>query len=153
MPPAEFQLSVTVGPNSGTTYPLNAPITIIGRDASCDFVISDVVISRQHAKLTLQGGRCLIEDMGSSNGTFINGNRLGSSPVPLAPGDQIQLGNAATLVLESLVSPEAPTMLGLGNLARGAATIFDAEGIDLSGVAPELMVTVAGNPGRDRIPG
>jgi len=149
MSPAEYNLTITVGPNRGTTYPLTPaqPVTI-GRDASCDLTIEDVMISRQHARIRFQGQHYFVEDLGSSNGTFINGNRLGPNPVPLSNGDQIQLGSAAVLVFEVQVSPEAPTRIGSAISARSAATIFDAQGVELPDVTPELSVTIAGSSGR-----
>jgi ABC-type multidrug transport system ATPase subunit/pSer/pThr/pTyr-binding forkhead associated (FHA) protein len=146
---AEYNLTITVGPNRGTTYPLTPaqPVTI-GRDASCDLTIEDVMISRQHARIRFQGQHYFVEDLGSSNGTFINGNRLGPNPVPLSNGDQIQLGSAAVLVFEAQVSPEAPTRIGSAISARSAATIFDAQGVELPDVTPELSVTIAGSSSR-----
>ncbi|HBX69385.1 MAG TPA: ABC transporter ATP-binding protein, partial [Chloroflexi bacterium] len=149
MPSAEYKLTVTVGPNRGTTYPLTLTQTIIGRDTSCDITIPDTMISRQHTRLTYQGNRYLIEDLGSSNGTFLNGNRLGSSLIPLNDGDQIQLGNAATLLFEgSLAYDAAATRIGASPLNRGSETVFDAQDLDFSAVTPELSVTIAGNAGR-----
>ena len=143
-----YRLTVTVGPGSGTSYPLGESPQVIGRDAACDIVIQDNTISRQHAQITYLNGRYLIADLRSSNGTFINGNRLGASPVPLTEGDRIQLGTAVTLVFEGVVSPEAATRIGRRINVRGAATVFDAEAVHASASSPpELMVTVAGQTG------
>lgn len=64
---------------------------IIGRaDRSCDLVIPDARISRRHAAIMLRGGRFMIRDLGSMNGTFINGERVSGS-YGLVPGDEVTL--------------------------------------------------------------
>ena len=65
---------------------------IIGRVAGCDHVIELPMISSRHARLFREGGRILIEDLRSSNGTFVNGARI-QGPVALNPGDKIGLGS------------------------------------------------------------
>jgi pSer/pThr/pTyr-binding forkhead associated (FHA) protein len=67
------QLVTRTGPNPGKTFSLNKPEMYIGRDISNDIVINDAEVSRKHVRLTVQGERYVIEDLGSTNGTFING--------------------------------------------------------------------------------
>lgn len=67
----------------------------VGRDASANFVVSgDSGVSRQHAEITVQGDDIVINDLGSTNGTFVNGVRL-SAPVTLRPGDTVIFGAAS----------------------------------------------------------
>jgi pSer/pThr/pTyr-binding forkhead associated (FHA) protein len=102
-----YQLTIQVGPTPGKTFPLNKPEMIIGRDLTADIVISDVEVSRKHAHLIAQQGGYLLEDLGSTNGTIVNGLRL-SSPYLLHPGEQIVLGEHVTLVFEAAqIDPEA----------------------------------------------
>jgi hypothetical protein len=68
----------------------------LGRDPSCEIVISDPQVSRQHARLTRQDEMIVIEDLGSTNGTFVNGMRL-TNPHTLINGNVIGLGDAVTL--------------------------------------------------------
>ena len=63
----------------------------IGRSAACDLVVDSVLVSRQHAQLECSPGRCTIEDLGSSNGTYVNGRRV--SRAALSPGDRLRLGD------------------------------------------------------------
>ena len=65
---------------------------IIGRDLSCSLVINASSVSRRHAHLTYENNEFFISDMGSSNGTFINGKRVDSA-APIAHGDEITLGD------------------------------------------------------------
>jgi len=72
---------------------------IIGRDHTLGgFPLSDAKISRAHAEIIFQEGHLAIRDLGSSNGTFINGRQVASSE-PLKPGDQIQLGDTAIEII------------------------------------------------------
>ncbi|MGH3159960.1 MAG: FHA domain-containing protein [Streptosporangiaceae bacterium] len=69
----------------------------IGRDPDCDLVIADVTVSRQHAGLDRASQGWLLIDLGSTNGTRLNGWRV-REPVPVGPGDQVSFG-AVTFVL------------------------------------------------------
>lgn len=63
----------------------------IGRDASCDITLSDTYASQQHARISNRNGSWLIEDLGSTNGTYLNQRKV-TVPTPLAPGDSIRIG-------------------------------------------------------------
>ncbi len=99
MPAPSFQLTMRTGPAPGKIFALSQDEISIGRDVSNDFIINDVEVSRRHARLSYQGTQFIIEDLGSTNGTFINGQRL-SAPYVLRPGDVILLGENVTLVFE-----------------------------------------------------
>ena len=92
-----WQLLARQGPRAGQAFDLNKPVVTIGREASNDIVLEDPQVSRQHARLTLQGTSYMIEDLGSTNGSFINGRRV-MTLTPLNPGDKLGLGD--TVVLE-----------------------------------------------------
>jgi hypothetical protein len=70
--------------------PLTDGEHIAGRDVECSLVI-DATASRRHARITVVSGSATIEDLGSTNGTHINGKRI-STPTRLAPGDEVALG-------------------------------------------------------------
>jgi predicted component of type VI protein secretion system len=103
---AQFQLVVRSGPNAGKTYPLEADEIIVGRDASNTISINDSEISRKHAKLNLHGAAYVIQDLGSTNGTFINGQRVTGTQV-LNPGDSVSFGENIILLYESAFDPNA----------------------------------------------
>jgi pSer/pThr/pTyr-binding forkhead associated (FHA) protein len=63
----------------------------IGRDASCDISLSDTYASQQHAKISERNGSWMIEDLGSTNGTYLNQRKV-TVPTALAPGDSIRIG-------------------------------------------------------------
>ncbi len=68
-----------------------SPVTTIGRSADNTIAIDDDFASVRHARLVFRGGQWWLEDMRSTNGTWLNGNRL-SAPTPLHPGDTIAVG-------------------------------------------------------------
>jgi Protein of unknown function (DUF3662)/Inner membrane component of T3SS, cytoplasmic domain len=74
----------------GRNYPLQMGSTVIGRGDQANLRLPDVGISRRHARLDFDGGQVVLTDLGSTNGTMVNGQRV--SAVALNPGDMIQLG-------------------------------------------------------------
>ncbi len=70
---------------------LTAGCLLLGRSSACQLVFADDTVSRRHAELRLQDGRWMLRDLGSSNGTWVNGRRVMEAEV--APGDEIGLGH------------------------------------------------------------
>jgi two-component system, NtrC family, sensor kinase len=89
-------LTVIQGPDRGRTFEVEAESSIIGRDASCEISLRDPGVSRRHAVLAVKGGRCLLQDSGSHNGTQVNGARVKTAL--LQTGDQIRVGNTTLVV-------------------------------------------------------
>lgn len=100
-----FRLVVRRGPQPNQTYDLNKDIITIGRDITNDITINDPEVSRHHLRFTRGAGGFTLEDLGSTNGTFVNGQRL-TGAKPLSNGDMIGLGETVTLGYE-LVRPTA----------------------------------------------
>lgn len=92
----DSRLVMSQGPQPGQTFVLDQDLLILGREPNSAVMINDPQISRQHARITRQGSLMVIEDMGSTNGTFVNGMRL-TSPHTLANNDTISLGDVVTL--------------------------------------------------------
>jgi pSer/pThr/pTyr-binding forkhead associated (FHA) protein len=111
---SQFQLIMRSGPTPGAAYTLEGDQLTIGRDSTNQIVINDAEISRRHARLTFQGGKYVLEDLGSTNGTFVNGQRL-AGPRVLKPGEVVSFGEQIVLVFEvtnidagaTVVSPRA----------------------------------------------
>jgi len=94
------QLVMRSGPTPGKVFELSKNENYIGRDISNDIVINDSEVSRKHARLVLQAGSFVLEDIGSTNGTFVNGQRL-MGPHVLKPGELIMLGENVGLAFEA----------------------------------------------------
>ena len=87
------RLVVTEGPLRGTTLPLGTSAVLIGRAPSCTLVLDDDYSSSRHARIFPEGGRWLVEDLGSTNGTFLGDQRV-QQPTPVPPGAQVRIGQS-----------------------------------------------------------
>lgn len=77
---------------TGRKHVLSGTAVTIGRAVESDIVISSKRVSREHARVQQQGWRVVLEDAGSTNGTFLNGERI-QEPMQLRDGDQIKVGD------------------------------------------------------------
>ena len=107
-----YQLAIRKGPKPGQTFPLFTPTAIVGRDPVSDITINDPEVSRQHARFTQTSDSYQIEDLGSTNGTFVNGVQIGTTPVQLAHGNEIQFGSGVNLIFE-LAPDDVENEIGL----------------------------------------
>jgi pSer/pThr/pTyr-binding forkhead associated (FHA) protein len=86
----ELSLEIVEGAGAGRRVALAGPVTV-GRGRDADLVLADELVSRHHAQVTPSGSGAVVEDLGSRNGTFVNGEGI-PGPTRLEPGDQLQLG-------------------------------------------------------------
>lgn len=107
---SEFQLIMRSGPTPGAAFNLEGDQLTIGRDSTNDIAINDAEISRRHARLTFQGGKYVLEDLGSTNGTFVNGQRL-AGPRVLKAGEVVSFGEQIILVFEVTTVDAGATMV------------------------------------------
>ena len=89
-PSGSAMLVVKRGPNAGSRFRLDQPVTSAGRHPDSDIFLDDVSVSRRHAQFRRENGEYLVVDTGSLNGTYVN--RKPVEPVALANGDEIQMG-------------------------------------------------------------
>ncbi len=97
-------LETIKGPHLGQRFALTGDSMLIGRQEDADIFLESLAVSRQHARIHYQGGEYFVEDVGSSNGTYVNGGRI-SGPTPLSEGDALQIG---PYVLNLRPDPPAP---------------------------------------------
>jgi DNA-binding response OmpR family regulator len=108
------------GPLAGHRWPLDRDALTLGRGEECDIVLPDRQVSRVHLRIRREGSSYILEDLGSKNGTFINGRQTQEgAPVRLQDGDEIQVALALKLLF---VGAEATLPLG---------------GREMAGVTPE----------------
>ena len=100
MSETQYQLTVRKGPTVGEVFLLDLPIITIGRDPIADIVINDPEISRQHTRFTRTPKGFSIQDLGSTNGTFVNGERISGDPIDLQPDQTVSMGSGVTLLYE-----------------------------------------------------
>ena len=86
------RLVITSGPKAGLELPLGADSLTIGRSSESALVIRDDYTSSHHARLLLRGDSWAIQDLDSTNGTFVAGQRVTGSPVALSLGTPVKVG-------------------------------------------------------------
>jgi len=91
--PAPTRLVVTEGPLRGTTLPLGSSAVLIGRAPSCTLVLDDDYSSSRHARIFPQGGQWFVEDLGSTNGTFLSDERV-EQPTVVPAGAHVRVGQS-----------------------------------------------------------
>ena len=102
---ADSSLVIHQGSAAGSEHPVDGEL-ILGREqGSADLVLDDPGVSRRHARVLPENGGVIVEDLGSSNGTYVNGQRI-SGPVEVAAGDEVQLG-ATRLGVQGGAAPTA----------------------------------------------
>jgi len=130
--PDSSRLVMSQGPQPGQTFMLDQDTISLGRDPSNNIVIDSPQASRQHARITRQGNLMVIEDLGSTNGTFVNGVRL-TDPHTLANNDVLGLGDAVRLTY-------------YGASAEAGAGIAETETLVGQPSAPHQRATAAPPP-------
>jgi Inner membrane component of T3SS, cytoplasmic domain len=91
-----YALVIERGPQTGMTYVLSPGNTTVGRHPESDIFLNDVTISRQHCRFLLGEGKLMVEDSGSTNGTYVNDARVDEAQ--LRAGDEVVVGRFHFLV-------------------------------------------------------
>ena len=103
-------------------YELDQQVIRIGRGETSDVLIDNVSVSRRHAEIREENGAWLLRDLGSSNGTFLNGQRVHADQ-PLRPGDEISLGKFSILFERVLAEPLGAEAAVLAGAAESGVTL------------------------------
>jgi predicted component of type VI protein secretion system len=135
-----FRLIVRRGPQPNQVYELSKEIMTVGRDITNDIVINDPEVSRHHMRLTRGSGGYTLEDLGSTNGTFVNGQRL-TGARPLRQGELVGLGETVTLSYEVYGVSSANTLPNAGVPSAGVGNM----GMPAGNPAPEPRYTPTPN--------
>lgn len=128
--PGEARLHLLTGPGAGTIYELGDSCTV-GRSAECDLSIPEITVSRRHACIRVGERGYEIEDLGSGNGTIVNGREI--SRGRLNDGDEIAIGDTQFRFETNLPTTDSPVRL----VGRAQASSENLESISLAEGAPE----------------
>ncbi len=109
-PNVTVRLIMRRGPAPGQVFEFDGEVITVGRETGNDLVAADAEVSRHHARLVREGEGYLLEDLGSTNGTFLNGRRL-ISPQAIGDGDLINLGETVELAVEMAGMEAAATLV------------------------------------------
>src|SRR5688572_15711765 len=112
---------------------------VIGRSSELDMVLVEDMVSRKHAKITVTGGKILIEDLGSTNGTFVNGEKI--KQARLKEGDRILIGTSILkLVHQGANAPEMDDHTARRRLEEAAAEAARGKSSSMTGRVEEIPV-------------
>jgi len=103
-----YRLIIKQGPVPGKVFEIAKQVITIGRDVKSDFVVNDAEVSRSHTRLTVHSDGCLVEDLASTNGSFVNGQRITTGKM-IRPGDVLGLGE--TVLMDFVFVPDAEATL------------------------------------------
>lgn len=92
----DYFIEIIEGPDKGRIFPLQENDLIIGRHGQCGLVLHDPEVSRHHLKIAPEENGWWSDDLGSTNGSFVNGQRINHQKI--APGDRIQIGQSILVI-------------------------------------------------------
>ncbi len=153
---ARFGSLIVAGPDGRSLeFPIDLTSTTIGRAEGSAIVIDDLSISRRHARLTIEDGRLLVEDLGSAAGTFVGGRIIPPhTPSLVEPGDEIRFGEVAAWFVGSTEEVDEPSMEDGGPAPMAElpttirATLTAPVAAIEPGTTPGLATLVVQNRGR-----
>jgi predicted component of type VI protein secretion system len=131
-----YVLQVVRGRSASTTLKLTDNVTSLGRHDDCVIRIKSAQVSRRHCELYEVGSQLMLRDLGSSNGTFVNGKRV-SGEYALKHGDELTVG-AVTLRVAKLGQPVSPLPASPASKPKaGDTAVLDALEIESSAEGEE----------------
>ena len=138
------RLIMKEGPLAGQEIEFTQPRQMLGRDPSADVRILDDVVSRKHACISRQGERYFLENLGSSNGTYLNGKSIREATL-LSSGDLIGLGHTVVMQFLDPGANVAETHFAQATMLETPQTVVeDMVGKTQHVLVPQIVVTVSG---------
>ena len=135
-------LRLVEGFEPGKRFDLSAPCSVIGRSGDCEVSLDVAAVSRRHAQVLNDGQSYRVEDLGSRNGTYVNGARI-VEPTTLKPGDRIAICDQE-FVFESRVRPDGPSLLGGGPASANSSLVEMVDDRDAATTDDGLISTTDG---------
>ncbi|QDU88449.1 Phytochrome-like protein cph2 [Pirellulimonas nuda] len=124
---------------AGRSYALRSEGLVVGRTSEASLTLDSGGVSKRHAAIAIEAGRPVVRDLGSTNGTYVNGRRVESAP--LADGDVVQFADRAFRVQRPRTAESGATIEG-GALPFAAALLQFEELMSGAGVAPHFQPIV-----------
>ena len=118
----DFELLVVRGRSASEALKLADGVTTVGRQDECQIRIKSSQVSRRHCELFEKKGMLLVKDLGSSNGTFVNGKKIQGQQV-LEPGDELMIGQVTLRVAKVGETPPETTTPTSGPSAADTAVV------------------------------
>jgi hypothetical protein len=119
--PRNLALRFISGKYQGGEYPLGLqPEIVVGRSSDLDMVLVEDMVSRRHARIACTDSQIIIEDLGSTNGTFVNGEKI--SRAALKEGDRVLIGTSILKVVALDPSAPMPRRAEMPSAGRAAQT-------------------------------
>lgn len=116
---SDAHIVVHQDPTTQQVFPLTEGVITIGREAYNDVVLIDPEASRKHAQISFQAGRYVVEDLGSTNGTFVNGRQI-LTATTLNRGDVIEVGEMARILFQGPAGDISETVMRKPSTSRDA---------------------------------
>jgi hypothetical protein len=139
--PAEWWFSRIDQPDQGFALGASSASLTAGRSRECDVMVVHQSISRHHARLFREGDRLVVEDLGSTNGVSVNGERI-DGPRAVSPGDLVSFGEVAYRA--SLREPDRPALatvqLASPQRVRGLETVLEMSKLINSSLVPAKVL-------------
>jgi len=136
-------LIVTAGLRKGTQLEIDSKGIRIGRDPDNELFLDDPEVSRHHARVILHNGNVWVQDAGSRNGIFVNGNRV-SGHKQISPGAEIQIGTHEFLVQLPSIAQDSSISVDLGSISGGKATVSSGPPKKMILIGAIVCVTLIG---------
>lgn len=134
-----YALRFISGKYQGGEFPLESDREfIVGRSSDLDMVLVEDMVSRKHAKISTKAGQVVITDMGSTNGTFVNGEKIRKTR--LKEGDRILIGTSILKVVAASTSPHVSASEARERLAAVGESKRNEGGTSMSGTLEEVPV-------------
>jgi predicted component of type VI protein secretion system len=133
-----FLLVVMRGRSKASAHRLTPGVTVVGRQEDCQLQVKSSQVSRRHCELSEKDGQLTVKDLGSSNGTFVNGEKVEGSRA-LEPGDTLTLGNV-TFRIERAEAAVGAVRRPSDEAVPVAEAVPEAEAIELEDDAATVHI-------------
>ena len=137
MNPSEAHIVVHQDPTTQQLFPLAEGVITIGRESHNDVVLIDPEASRKHAQISFQAGRYVVEDLGSTNGTFVNGRQI-QVATTLNNGDVIEVGEMARILYQGPGTDLGETVLRAPSSSKDATIAMSDDMATFSEPIPDI---------------